>query len=356
MEQTKQDLILFKKFVENLHSGAEIAYRQRSGWKIHQDKAKTGYYVSLRAFVQGKKMIVADIRARLEALGDDQPGCIDVSCYKDREQLLCMIKARKSVNDRRTLEPLTHQNALRAFLVQDVENCQLVRFDGHGPSTTMGKRKGQRKVGATRNEQKKARRTGDQTAKERAKRYTPWLAVVFGCDRTLIKDEEATEIDGTTAIPINSTRCSREKHKSNHCYFTLTDSVARFKCHDTDCKKKAAEGQPFPEQTLPSGTLIVFSERLNEEFQMPKEALWVEKGFSGREKTSARYEAFVACSTNCLLRREHREVGVCELRFYERGKSEIRKIKVRCFDDEKDVTSFRHGLFDYYGQLCVSRR
>ena len=106
----------FKEALDRLHPGAEIAFAQRNGYK--PDKQKN--IVSLRAFVKGYKMRVADIRTYINMTfsSTTEPAELDRKVYKPTEQCLAVINGYKTKNDRRVLKPITHVNEKRAFLAQ----------------------------------------------------------------------------------------------------------------------------------------------------------------------------------------------------------------------------------------------
>jgi len=285
-EETPKDLDAEKKkqsrdfaeTVSQLHPGARVLYAQRHG---HLDNGgKYTYKISYRAFLPDLVMKITDIPLhvrRVLGLGPKETHAhLDLSVYKDKEQLLGVIYGTKDIDKvKRYLIPLGGPEGppLRVddvdpgdYLVQNVSKDAAVVVV---PTAAKGKSrpkkeatggKGEDTAGAAgSNGSRRLTRSDFPEAMDAAgdffgERYR--LQEVF---TYVIVDPAA----GSLTFPTMKKWCFIRKgsHGSNNPYVTVTERGARYKCPDEECKTKGDQPH-IPLQQLPQSIRDLFHSQI----------------------------------------------------------------------------------------------
>lgn len=215
----ESELDALEGVLERLHPDAEIVLAERSGYNAE----KKIWKISLRAFVQGVKIRVSHMVPHIKGtLGDDCPNQLDVSVYKAAEQLLGCVGCYKTSQDTRLLRPLDEPSDLRAYVVQDVEDCELLEVaEAAIPLST--------NRAVVRMECSETTEIGT------------WLASAFDVDVNLICLDNVVFSGKSLTVPTRSKACPfrRNPHSSNHVKFAITQNGVDLQCYDEDCKGKS---------------------------------------------------------------------------------------------------------------------
>ncbi len=220
----------------------DFAFAKRTGWKVK--KTSSGWFVSLRCFVQGKSMHVGDIRRHIDnVFAPDEFTQLDRNVYKKTEQCLALVGGHKEAGDKRVLVPLTHTDDLEAFVVQSTANCELMSpFAAEENKAPHVPQKRTLESAPQGSSSRPRTNTTDNAALE-------WIHQQFDVEPSLILLDKVTSFHQGAAtqgysIPTSSRLCPfiRREHASNHVYFTVnlprcgTGYVKiQMKCHDAEC-------------------------------------------------------------------------------------------------------------------------
>ena len=273
----KFELLNFKEVIKKIHpdKAADVRYAQR-----HGDLEGGGYKFSYRAFVPGIAMNVTDIPVHVRSvlhLGPKETHeKLDLSVYKEREQLLGVVYGTKDTDRiKRYLLPLDEGVDPCEYLAQYVaDDAVLFRpAVSSGTTTTSATSKGKRKgkgraireasegavVGGSGRE---GGEVGDEetvfTADDEDAKEALSSATTFCCDKYHLH-EELTSLtvyrrQKYIRLPTKQKWCwvSRKIHKSNNPYITISEAGARFNCYDEVCKAKGpAPAVPLSELPKP---------------------------------------------------------------------------------------------------------
>ena len=294
----------FKSLIAQLHPGAEVVYGQRHGPLAPKDKetdtSDYAWKISYRAWVQEIKIKVRDIarhaRRTLKLSAKDVHPYLDLSVYKDKEQLLGVIYGCKDIDEiKRYLVPLDKTEPLTKFLAQNVDEAdKLLTIDapqgGIEEAVTKSAKRGRPKKDALAAPRSAAPtpQTGNVTEVselseigERILQRPEYDSVLtdasdfFGSKyrmqedlvKIIVKQEYRALI-----FPTVKKWCyigllqkdGKTVHTGNNAYITVTEAGARFKCHDEDHKTVDLKCIGFSE--LPASLQKVF----NDEFYKNK--------------------------------------------------------------------------------------
>ncbi len=263
LQLIQQDqLVSFKLAMQRAHPDVAVeflAFATRTGWKVK--KTSSGWFVSLRCFVQGRSMRVGDIRRHIDnVFTKDEYAQLDRNVYKETEQCLALVGGHKEAGDKRVLVPLTHTQDLEAFVVQSTANCELMTPAPRatGPSTRFAcKAEGpvpQKRVIQSEEEEDQqgdsSRPGTDSPSTDNA--ALRWIHDQFNIDPSCILLDKMKFTGGQSSgaayrvysIPTSSRQCpfKGREHASNHVYFTASIPTTgpgsvkiQMKCHDSEC-------------------------------------------------------------------------------------------------------------------------
>lgn len=362
---------LLEGVLDKLHPDADIAFADRSGWNAE----KKIWKISLRAFVQNIKLPYTAIAVHIKAtLGDAKPKQLDISVYKPGEQLLGCIYCEKNPQDPRVLMPSecdVDTYGIRAYVVQDVEDCELLEVKGAHLESAKA-------IVAPRV-------PASLPASLPSRRLQAWLADTFNVDYEHIHMNETTiDPDGKYKIPTRSKACpfKRRDHKGNHLFFTITmGKYIALHCYDGDCKRfsktrpwslvpqDALEDLPhFPEH-MPTTADVesrlipeaqrVLSTKINKALNLGKDYVWGPSDDTTNQRGVTYYERNEQGCVGCLRGSdEHSHSHQCRLMFS--VQKQRRNVAIDCLhlDAPMSITAMHPGLFavhdTYRAELRVS--
>lgn len=222
----------FELCLDKLHPGdTEILYADRSGY----NGEKKVWKISLRAFVQKVKISVEDIALLItNVLGKDTQS-LDCDIYKAGTRSLNCVYCHKTTSDKRVLLPrdetdVNDVEAVRAYVIQDVEDCELLTVA--------------RPMEASVAPLVKRPRLDVSAHPLLVDPLVKWLCAEFPLAQTGVRLEKMTynpKYDNVE-IPTDSLACpfKKETHQSNHLYLVakMRDYV-ELRCHDGKCSKSS---------------------------------------------------------------------------------------------------------------------
>ncbi len=255
LDQTQlEQLNLFLAAMQKAHPDVQIpdlALAARSGWKVK--RKSSGWFVSLRCFVQGKCMYIEDIRRHIDnVFGENECPQLDRSVYKKTEQCLALVGGHKEAGDKRVLVPLTHTDKLEAFVVQDISGCELI---SPAPPATpaaaiaSGITVPQKRKTTIRDEEYRPSPSASGSAQTASPTHLlNWIHGTFDVEPSLVQLDKIKSLGNSNySIPTSSRQCpfAKREHNSNHIYFTVCYNSERgtvtvqLKCHDSDCAQRS---------------------------------------------------------------------------------------------------------------------
>lgn len=273
-KEQEKEYVSFKALVEKLHPGKEVVYAQRHGVIGDQadDSRKYKYKISYRAWVQGVKMIVADIPVHVRSvlgLGPkDVHPTLDLSVFKDKEQLLGVVYGCKDIDTvKRYLIPLDGTEPLMKFLAQNVDpdGIEDEIFKPDGPINAVaekkagtGKRGRPRKVdsdGAVIPTVTELATSESLSGPEYSDTFE--AATDFFGDRYRMQERfvkvMVDRVKKCLVFPTTKKWCFilKDSHQGNNAYVVVTENGSRWKCFDEVCKGKG-DVKLIPFKDLPS--------------------------------------------------------------------------------------------------------
>jgi len=270
-EEVTREFNDFKGALARLHPSEVVAgeclYANRHGW-IRTGGKREKYKVSFRAWFPSLRIVASDIpvfvRGKLNLGAKETYSNLDLSVYKSREQLLGCIGSCKDIDEeKRYLVPVDAAGSRLGW--DDIDPAsylaQNVRADGkevvveHSGSSREkvacgdgGKKRG-RKAKGKRTEEAGTEGMVDAgadtsiftTADPDAAKALSAASEFFG-DRYRMQEDLATitvnKKERYIILPTKKHWCfiSRRTHASNNPYISVSESGARFKCPDDQCK------------------------------------------------------------------------------------------------------------------------
>ena len=263
-EQRKEHRNQFARAMGKLHPSSKILYAQRHG--LVEKAGTKKYKISYRAFVCDAAMVVTDIPAHAKSiLSEDELQYLDLSVYKEKQQLLGVIYGCKDIDTiKRYLVPLEEGEDPCQYLAQNVSpNAKEVLAPAK--SAGMGRRKEEKKEGKKGSKKTRGIDGGEVEPGEGDGRKVMTRAECasaldaasdfFGEKFRMQEVLQKIIIDPSSrslTFPTVRKWCYIRKatHAGNNPYITVTESGARFKCPDEECAAKAMQGS-IPLDNLP---------------------------------------------------------------------------------------------------------
>jgi thiol-disulfide isomerase/thioredoxin len=266
LERTKTDhRNRFAHAVGKLHPSSRVLYAQRHGW-VEKDGEKK-YKISYRAFVCDAVMVLTDIPVHARhVLGKEDLEYLDLSVYKEKQQLLGVIYGCKDIDViKRYLVPLDENEDPCEYLAQHVgKDAKEVTV------TAEMKRTRERKNGGAKSGEKTSGKPSETAGKRTLTREDCSEALgeasaFYGARYRMQEDLQTVIVDKDKKCLIFSTKerwcyIRQRRHEGNNPYIMVTERGSRFQCPDEECLAKGK--LPYiPLAENPKSIQLLFTEQ-----------------------------------------------------------------------------------------------
>lgn len=283
-----QQLQKFQEVIGKLHPGAKVEYAQRHGIVVDKEGNKK-YKASYRAFIQEfcceSSKIAIHVRRVLELAPNENHPNLDLSVYKDKEQLLGVVFGCKDIDDdnfKRWLTPCDPKASPEAFLVQafdvkevkelviesDVQNLFANQPKGKGKGKGKGPKtvrinsqppqpaQAEQPAPADHSQQMIENNTllGTYDAEDKGEQLDDFWKAVFAAFINKVRPTiSVNDVSKVTAynqrlyVELSLKKCvyREEPHGSNNTFLHLYEKKMVFGCQDEDCKKEKKKEQYY---------------------------------------------------------------------------------------------------------------